>query len=100
MRETDTPVAWQYRWTNPMGERVHPKATEWQMLDGMAPGQSVENKIEELLSYVSDNGVHQYEVRPLYAGPTLEARIPSRSDIQNFRERVELEVRRLAEGGL
>jgi hypothetical protein len=65
----EVPVAWQYRWLDPSGEAVHTSQTVWKPIDGIAAGQSLENKIEELRGYRGQYGQPIYEVRALYAAP-------------------------------
>lgn len=66
------PVAWMWRWTNPANDpSARPWETAWKHLTiaDCAAGQTLDNKIAELRGYVSDNGVAQYEVIPVYTHP-------------------------------
>ena len=64
------PVAlWQYRWLNPSKDFGPPSMMEWKEINDMATGQSLKNKIKEILSYNSMDGGPFYEVRALYTHP-------------------------------
>lgn len=64
--QTDFPALWQVRWTNPAKDRHPPPSLlRWEIVSP-GPSQTLQNKINELTSYVSSNGIRQYEVRALY----------------------------------
>lgn len=69
-------VAWQYRWLNPSGSRQPESMLKWQLCESKYPGQSVEDRVKDLLSYETD-GKPQYEVRPLFAMPHQDVNAPS-----------------------
>lgn len=65
------PVLWQWRWTNPGGYENQPdEMLAWKLLDP-SPGQTVQQRIDELLAY-RHKGEPCYEVRALYAAPVSE----------------------------
>lgn len=65
------PVAWQYRWLNPLNENHPESALRWEPCEPKYAGQTLEARIAELRSYEMD-GKPQYEVRPLYEVPNSE----------------------------
>ena len=62
------PVAWRYRWTNPYNEPNRERDMRWEPVEPKYAGQTMQGRIEELLSYESE-GRPQYEVQALYAAP-------------------------------
>lgn len=58
-------LLYQYRWLNPSGEPQPQSMLGWEPLLPR-PGQTMEGRVEEVLSYESD-GKPQYAVRVLYA---------------------------------
>lgn len=70
MFDDQEPVMWQYRWLNPSNEKHPESMMKWEPCEPKYAGQTLEKRIEELLSYESD-GKPQYEVRALYASPSL-----------------------------
>ncbi|MGA3803742.1 hypothetical protein ACI2T7_03565 [Ralstonia nicotianae] len=69
------PVAWQYR-TRYDDNTSAPGWHDWEELKPRGPGQSMEDRVEEMQSYI--NGGAWYELRPLYTHP--EASAPGLSD--------------------
>lgn len=69
------PVAWQYR-TRYGDNTSTPGWHDWEELKPRGPGQSMEDRVKEMQSYI--NGGSWYEIRPLYTHP--EASAPGLSD--------------------
>lgn len=77
MTKNSAPILWQYRWLNPSGGQQPQWMLQWKPVVPAA-GQSMDSRIEEVLSYETD-GKKQYEVRALYLDPltVLQAMDPS-----------------------
>ncbi|AST86256.1 hypothetical protein CIG66_07170 [Ralstonia pseudosolanacearum] len=64
------PVAWQYR-TRYDDNTSAPGWHDWEELKPRGPGQSMEDRVKEMQSYI--NGGAWYELRPLYTRPEASA---------------------------
>jgi hypothetical protein len=62
------PVAYQYR-TFYGEDTVTPGWGEWELVEQKYPLQTLEQRVQELLYYISKG--YKYEVRALYVGPIL-----------------------------